>query len=119
MIHRRKVSGDTPIPKKWNEFLSISQNKLELFAFINTYLFQNPPEDKELVATQGNGVICHLIRDNSMLAPCDHDEADTRIFLHIADAVLRGYSKVLIRSKDTDIVVLSVAAVQKLGCSEL
>ena len=64
-------------------------------------------------------MICHPIKNNSMLAPCDHDEADTRIFLHIADAVLRGYSKMLIRSKDTDIVVLSVATVLKLGCSEL
>lgn len=119
IIHRRKVLGDTPIPKKWYEFLSVAQNKLELFALINTYLFQNPRADRELVASQGTGVVCYPIRETTILAPCDHDEADTRIFLHVSDALARGYSKMLIRSKDTDILVLSVSAAQKLTCSEI
>ena len=42
------------------------------------------------------------------------EEADTRIFLHVADAVNHGNQKVMIRTVDTDVLVLVVAAVQQL-----
>ena len=39
------------------------------------------------------------------LAPCNHEEADTRIIVHIADAVSRGYDQIIVRTVDTDVVV--------------
>ena len=57
--------------------------------------------------------------DVSGLAPCNHEEADTRIFLHLGDAVKAGYNKVLIHTVDTDVVVLAVASVQQLSGVEL
>ena len=49
----------------------------------------------------------------------NHEEADTRIFLHLEDAVKAGYNKVLICTVDTDVVVLAVASVQRLSDVEL
>ena len=46
------------------------------------------------------------------LAPCDHEEADTRMILHLADAVNRGFKKVSVCTVDTNVVVLSVAQQQ-------
>ena len=40
------------------------------------------------------------------LASCSHEEADTRLFLHAADAVCR---KLCLRTVDTDVVVLAIA----------
>ena len=40
------------------------------------------------------------------MAPCNHEEADSRITLHAADA---AHKKILIRTVDTDVVVLAVA----------
>ena len=59
-------------------------------------------------------VVCIPPQDTSHLAPCDHEEADTRMILHMADAVNKGFKRILLRTEDTDVVVLSVAAATKL-----
>ena len=48
------------------------------------------------------------------LSPCSHEEVDARMMVHIADAVQDGHQSVMIRSTDTDMVVLAVAAVATL-----
>ena len=39
--------------------------------------------------------------------------------LPIADAAERGFSNILVRTGDTDVVVLAIATVQELGMSEI
>ena len=41
------------------------------------------------------------------IAPCNHEEADTRMMVHVNDAVMQGFNKILIRTVDTDVVVRS------------
>ena len=53
------------------------------------------------------------LEDVSQLAPCIQEEASTRMILHVADAVKSGYVRI-VRSVDTDVLVLAVALVQKL-----
>lgn len=54
------------------------------------------------------------------VAPCNHEEADTRMMLHLADAVLKGHSKIMLRTVDTDVVVLAISCVPQLeGLKEL
>lgn len=48
------------------------------------------------------------------LAPCNHEEADTRMLLHAADAVQFCCTKIPLRTVDTDVLVLAVAFVEKL-----
>ena len=43
-----------------------------------------------------------------ILSPCTHEEADTRMFLHAADAVQQGDRKILLRTVDTDVLLLAV-----------
>ena len=76
-------------------------------------------DKKELVMTDGQGVICLPTRDTHNLAPCNHEEADTRMMVHIVDSVSQGYDKILVRTVDTDVVVLTVAMCQKLHISEI
>ena len=58
-------------------------------------------------------------RDVSGLAPYSHEEVDTRILLHMDDAVKQGYNKVSIQTVDMDVVVLAVASAQRLNVTEL
>ena len=53
------------------------------------------------------------------MAPCNHEEADTRIFVHAKHASVNGMNKILIRTANTDVVVLAVAFLQKLDVEEL
>ena len=59
------------------------------------------------------------MQDTSHLAPCDHEEADTRMIPHMADAVEKGFRKILLHTVDTDVVVLAVTAAAKLDIWEL
>ena len=48
-----------------------------------------------------------------------HEEADTHIILHLEDAVREKHNKIVIRTVDTDVVVLAITAVRHLDISEL
>lgn len=41
----------------------------------------------------------------SNITPCNHEEADSRIFVHAADCAKQGISKILVSSVDSDVVV--------------
>ena len=41
------------------------------------------------------------------------------MLLHLEDAVKQGHRKVFIRTVDTDVVVLAIAAAQRLGGTEV
>ena len=74
---------------------------------------------KHLITTQGNGVLSSNHEDVITLVSCTHEEADTRIFLQLKDAVRHGYSNASIRTVDTDVVVLVITSVNRLNLSEL
>lgn len=48
--------------------------------------------------------------NTNALAPCTQEEADTRLFLHVSAATLAGHRRVVVRSSDSDVVVLAIAA---------
>ena len=52
--------------------------------------------------------------ETSSLAPSSREEADIRMFLHAADAIQSSFTKIIVGSVDTDVLVLVEALVQKL-----
>ena len=73
------------------------------------------------MVTDGEQVICvPQHEDVNSLAPCNQEEADTRMMLHVAHAAQHGHHQIRVRTVDTDGVVLAVMVVQKLpGGDEL
>ena len=51
--------------------------------------------------------------------PCNHEEADTWMLLHVAHASAHGHQKVSIRTLDTDVIVLAVSQFQHLQLAEI
>ena len=41
--------------------------------------------------------------------PCNHEEADTRMLLHAVHAARHGHTKVVLRTVDTDVLVLAIS----------
>lgn len=104
---RRKVAGKNKLPRNWADFLRDSSNKQELFGFLTDKIAGVVcPENKEIAITSGPTVTV-LGTDQSMGA-CDHEEADTRLVVHLQDAVQRGLTKCLLRTVDTDVVVILI-----------
>ena len=45
---------------------------------------------------------------DNLMADSDHEEADTRIVLHVIDSLQEGATKILIRTVDTDVIVILI-----------
>ena len=104
---RRRVEPSSSIPWNWQAFLRIDENKVELFSFLAVKIAAKETE-KQIVSTHRKDVLCTQARDIACLAPCKHEEGDTGILLHVEDAVKQGYTKVSVRTVDTNVVVLAV-----------
>ena len=103
---------DTPIPNDWKSFLSVDDNKQNLFQFLAPCLLElvNVAEAKSLYVTQGSEVLCKPCdTDVSNISPCNAEEADQRIVLHCRHSYSLGSRRFLIHVSDTDVVVLCVA----------
>ena len=112
---RQRVAADRKLPRNWQEFLRVDQNKQELFKYLAECVTTIDAE-KQVVSTHGKQVlsIMPISRDNiGRLAPCNHEEADTRMLLHVADAVQCGSTKMLLRTVDTDVLILAITFVEK------
>ena len=48
------------------------------------------------------------------LSPCNHEEADTRAFLHIKDKARNGCKKLAIRNADADVLILAISSFNEL-----
>ena len=111
---RRRVQTDNELPRDWQGFLRLDENKSEPFKYLAEHASRISGE-KEVISTYGQEVLCNQPRsDVSRLAPCTHEEADTRMFLHAADAVNQGHRSIMVRTVDSDVLVLATAVVQQL-----
>ena len=50
---------------------------------------------------------------------CNHEEADTRIFLHLKDFSATGRQKLSLKTVDTYVVVIAISVFHKLDLEEL
>lgn len=117
---RRRVKPDTRIPGNWAAFLRVDENKEELFHYLAEQLMTIGPEHGEVISTKGEAVVCNGRRENTVdLSPCKHEEADTRLLLHATDAAKCGFTKVMLRTVDTDVVVIAVGTFHQMPLSEL
>lgn len=72
-------------------------------------------EDKQLFATHKEDVVSSSeIPMKEAIAPCTHDEADTRMFVHLKHAVTLGFKEASLRTVDTDVVVIALYHFEEL-----
>ena len=102
----------------WKEFLRVDENRRERFKFLAESTSSLEVE-KRVILTYWKQVLTTLPRNEiSSLAPCSHEEADTRRLLHVRDALQEGHKKILLRTVDTDVLVLAVALLQQVTAGE-
>ena len=57
--------------------------------------------------------------DTEIIAPCTHEEADTRMFLHAKHTAIGGSNSINIVTSATDVVVIGVAVFDDLNVDHL
>ena len=66
-------------------------------------------QNKLILSTAGEGVVSNSADiDDHLLSPCNQEEADARIILHLADMARTGKKKIRVRTVDTDVVILCI-----------
>ncbi len=107
----------TSIPHNWADFRKYSDNKKELFAFLTDQIVGMAlPVGNEVFITSNDKVKCNpLDKDISRISPCTHDEGNICMFVHVKDAVLCGHTSIMLRTVDTDVVILAISIVQDLN----
>ena len=55
----------------------------------------------------------------SRFAPCNHEEADTRIFVHAKNMAETGHRKIMIKTVDAVVIIIAIAVSHELHLKEL
>lgn len=85
---RRVIEGRlVPLPSNWQAFLALGDNKDDLARFLSEELIARAPEHKVIVVSGGfkdeGEVQCSDSTVNVDGLHCNHEEADTRIVIHV------------------------------------
>jgi hypothetical protein len=75
-----------------------------------------------VIATRNESDVCNQAINLEELSPCNHEEAYTRLFLHVKHAALAGYKVCMVNASDTDVLVIAVSVLpvlQDLGLEKL
>ena len=102
-------------PTNWWAFLRIDENKTELFRFLSQLSLSLTERNSTMLYIYGN--VCQsneTTMDVQFLFPCNREEADTRVFLHVKDMARDGYKKLAIRTVDTDVLILAISFFHEL-----
>ena len=87
------IEVTTPVPRDWNKFLANSRKKVQLFRFPSKAVIEASSQftdvvvcsmydDYVLVSTSDS----QSVADFDTIMQCNHQEADSRIFLHLSHA---------------------------------
>ncbi|CAB4022060.1 Hypothetical predicted protein, partial [Paramuricea clavata] len=118
---RRLVKPNGSMPNNLSTFLRCDENKTELFPLIVKSLTEN--------INCANGVFVGTVEDGAVsnqadidlepLMPCNIEEADERIFVHVRNAA-EECSRILVKTVDSDVVVIALSAFHRIpGLQEL
>ena len=106
---RLNVGPNVRIPGNLSEFLRDSTNKVELFKYLSGEVMQRFHSGGDIYITMSNGTtVGHVGHGEDMTTVCNQEEADTRIILHIPHALNCGFSSILIKTSDSDVIAIFI-----------
>ena len=68
-----------------------------------------------MIVTHDDEVLSSAPCDLAGLMSCIYEEADTRMSVHATDGAEHGKNNILLRTVDTDVVVIGITMAQKIG----
>eukprot|EP00058_Branchiostoma_floridae_P009808 XP_002595296.1 hypothetical protein BRAFLDRAFT_128105 [Branchiostoma floridae] len=124
-----KIQGHTtPTPKQWKKYVANPKNKENLSEYLTQSFCElgmsHLQPGQKIVVGGGleDGQRAIMVTNNHTedlkCLYSDHEEADTRILLHVQDAA-RECRRIVVNSPDTDVAVLCTSFCSELGCDEL
>ena len=109
---RKKVAPQCPLLRNFQDFLHNEKNKEELFQFLTNKVINHTGFDKPVYITSSDSVVCN--GSTQTMPSSDHEEADTRMCLHLKHAIQNGAVRLEVRTVDTDVVAILVGIFHEL-----
>ena len=110
---RLKVGPNLRIRGNWSEFLRDSTNIVKLFKYLSGEVMQRFHSGGDIYITMSNGTtVGHVGPGEDVTTVCSHEEAHTRIILHIIHALNCGFSSILTKTYDSDVTVILIHHLQ-------
>ena len=123
---RLPSDGNRKIPKNWNSYLRNATNKIEIFQYLSRVISQSVFDEGRVVITTLDETVLQnsctddpVVQSEHSLCPCNHEEFDTRVMLHAANAASQGYERILIIANDNDVIVLAISFFSEIGAEKL
>ncbi len=112
----RRVAANSNTPSNWKSFMREYSNKTELYNFLADKTRELCGQDSIICMTRDNGIVCNVqIPALTLLTPCSHEEADTRLFVHCKHAAITGFTTITIKANDIDVVVIAISCFLSLA----
>ena len=120
---RNLIDDNIPISKgkEWSKLLSYTVSKSALFPYCSRKLISLFKEkDRDFVSnTEEETQSLNEALDLTDLNPYGHEEADTGMFLRAKHPASLGHIKLLMRTVDSDIVIIAIFLFHLLSLKEL
>ena len=87
------MQDDSIAPTNWHSFPRLDENKIELFHYLSQYLVKSHGQNNTHLVCSFDTMSISSDPDTDLLfiSPCNHEEADTRVFLHTKCMALKGH----------------------------
>jgi len=107
---RIRVEGRSKLPGNWHKFLREDGNKTELFNLLS---------ENVTTETFPGVVVMTRRKDLRCLEVINEQELPSCTLEHAADGAKQGCKRILVRTVDTDVVVLAISTANKQTCEQL
>ena len=104
----RKVINrdDLPLPQTWKNFIALGENKEDLALFLSGKLATHTDTVNEVVVGGSTPNGFSTTRGVIPTLNANHEEADTKIIIHALEAIDAGYGNIIVKCRDTDVLLL-------------
>ena len=106
-VCRFAVRKETPVPKNFKSFLHNEGNKTGLFHLIASLIHEKNNCEITIVGTKDTEIIANKNVDHGELSPCNMEEEDTCMFLHVKHQAWE-YKKIKVVTVDSDVVIIAL-----------
>ena len=84
-----------------------NDNKTELFNFLADKIAERC-QRSVVVVTREEGVVNNQVTSLEGMVPCNHEGAESLLFLHARHALAKGHTSQIITVSDTDVLVIEL-----------
>ena len=116
---RKVFTGLSKFPRNFRgDFLGNGENNEELNHFLaSQFMERRNIRETILVVSKGDSILINddILHSSIRINKCMSEEADARLVRHTIDCVEHGYDRIVVRTVDTDVLILLIGNISYMN----